>query len=70
MGKEAFLINPRHQCHLSQWGEWVHGAQSRKERRLLCEFVFIPIHKRALILKNVRKRCVFIKPKHHCHLSQ
>ena len=28
MEREAFLMKPKHQCNLSQWGEWVYGAQS------------------------------------------
>ena len=35
MEREAFVMKPKHQCHLSQWGEWLYGAQSWKERRLL-----------------------------------
>ena len=28
---EVFLMKPKRQYHLSQWGECVHGAQSWKE---------------------------------------
>ena len=24
-GNKTFLMKPKHQCHLSQWGEWVYG---------------------------------------------
>ena len=33
-------------------GEWVYGAQSWKDRRLLCEYMFVPIDKWTLTLKN------------------
>ena len=39
--KEAFLTKPKHQCHVSQLGEWVYGSQSWKEKILLCESVFV-----------------------------
>ena len=47
-----FLMKPKYQCHLSQWVERVYGAHSWKERRLLCEFMFVLIKKWTLILKN------------------
>ena len=43
--RKSFQIKPKHQCHLSQWGEWVCGAQSWKERGLNYESVFVPIDK-------------------------
>ena len=49
-------MKPKHQCHSSQWVEWVYGAQSWKEKRLLCEYVFVPFDKRTLNLKNSGKR--------------
>ena len=51
--REVFLMKPKHQYHLSQWGEYVYGAQSWYERGLLSEFMFIPIEKWSLILKMV-----------------
>ena len=65
---KAFLIKPKHHCHSSQWGEWVYGAQSWKEKRLLCESVFVPIGKQTL--KMVERKAFILKPKHHCHSSQ
>ena len=56
MGREAFPMKPKHQCHLSEWGEWVCDSQSWEERRLLHEFVFIQIDKWTLIVKNGGKR--------------
>ena len=43
MENEAFFMKPKHQYNLSQWGECVYGALSWKEKRLLCEFVFVQI---------------------------
>ena len=31
MESEASLMKPKHQYNLSQWGEWVYGAQSWKK---------------------------------------
>ena len=50
--REVFLMKPSHQYHLSQRGEWICGAKSLKEKRLLCEFVFIPTDRQTLIPKN------------------
>ena len=47
VGQKAFLMKPKHQCHLSQWGGWVYGSQSKEERRLLWESMFVPIKKQA-----------------------
>ena len=55
MEKKAFFMKPKHQCHLSQWVERASGAQTWKKRRLLCESVFVPIDRRALILKMVER---------------
>ena len=70
MERKAFLQKPKHQCHSSQWGEWVYGAKSWKERRLLCESVFASIGKQALILKIAVRKAFLTKPKHQCHSSQ
>ena len=50
--KRSFLMKRKDQCHLSQWVEWAYGVQPWKEKRLLCEFVFVLIDERNLILKN------------------
>ena len=34
MKREAFLVKPKCQCHLPQWGEWVYGAQSWKKKKI------------------------------------
>ena len=52
--RKASLMKPMHQCHSSQWGEWVCGVQSWKERRLLFEFAFVLIGKQTLSPKNGR----------------
>ena len=41
--REAFLMKPKHEYHLSQWGNSAYGAQPLKEKRLLCESIFILI---------------------------
>ena len=51
--KEVFLMKPKHQYHLSQWGERVYDAQSWNEMRLLSESMFIPIKRRPSIPKLV-----------------
>ena len=65
--RDVFLMKPKHQYHLSQWGECVYGAQSWKERRLLCESMFIPIERRTSILKLVIRKAFIMKPKHQYH---
>ena len=41
MGRKAFLMKPKLQC--PQCRDWDYGAKSWKEKRLLCEFVVVPI---------------------------
>ena len=55
-GGEVFPIKSKHQYHLSQWWEYAYGGQSWKERRLLCECMFIPIDWWNLILKDCGKK--------------
>ena len=55
VGSEVFLMKLKHQCHLSQLVERAYNTQSWKEIRLLPEFLFIPIDKWTLILKNYGK---------------
>ena len=62
--RKVFLMKPKHQCHFSQWWECVYGAQSRYERGLLCEFVFIPIEKQILILKMAKREVFLMKQMH------
>ena len=68
--RDVFLMKPKHQNHLSQQGECVYSAQSRKERILLCESMFIPIERRTLILKIVEGEVFLMKPKLQNHLSE
>ena len=35
VGREAFLTKPKHQCHLSQWEEWVYDSQSWKKKVII-----------------------------------
>ena len=68
--KQVFLMKPKHRNHLSQQGECDYGAQSWKERRLLCESMFIPIERRTWILKMVEKQVFLMKSKHPNRLSR
>ena len=70
MERQAFLMKAKHQCHLSQQGEWVCLTQSWKERRLQYKFVFVPIDEWTLTLKNDGKISFSYETKQHCHLSQ
>ena len=47
---DVFLMTPKHQYHLSQWGKCVYDAQSQNERGLWCESKSMPIGKWTLIL--------------------
>ena len=62
--KQAFLMQPKHENHLSQRGECDYGAQSSKVRRLLCECNFTPIEKGTSNLKMVEREVFLLKPKH------
>ena len=68
--KQVFLMNSKHQIDLSQLRECEYGAQMWKERRSLCESMFIPIERWTWILKMVEKQVFLMKPKHRNHLSQ
>ena len=52
--KKAFLIKQKHQRHLSQWGEFVYGAQSWKKKITTCIHVF-HIDRITLVLKKKGK---------------
>ena len=67
---EVLLMKTMHQYHLSQWGEYVYGVQSWKERRLLCESMSIPVEKWSSNLKIIIREVFLMKPKLQCHLSQ
>ena len=68
VGRKVFLMKPKPQYHLAQWGEWVYSAQSWRERRLLIRLY--PNGYINLILKNGGNKVFLIKPKHQIHLSQ
>ena len=61
---EVLHMKPRHQYHLSQWGEWTYGAQSLNERRLLRESKFIQIERSTLVLKMAETEVFVTRPKH------
>ena len=67
--REVFLKKPKHQYHLSQWGECIYGTQSWKKERLLHESMFIPIDRQTLILKHGRKWSFSYETKVSIHLS-
>ena len=60
--RDALIMKTKHQYHLSQWGECVHGTQSWKEKRLLCESLSIKMYRRTLILKMVKREVFLMKP--------
>ena len=62
--KRSLSYETKTSIHLSQWEEWICGAQSLTERRLLCESVFIPIEKWTLNLKMAQIKVFLINPKH------
>ena len=66
---KVFLIKSKLQYHLSQWRECAYGAQSWKERRLLCEFMIVQINEPILSLKMAEKEVFLMKPEHQYHLS-
>ena len=68
--KRSFSFETKASIHLSQLGKWICGAQSLKEKRLLCESMFIPIERWTLILKLVEGEVFPMKPKHQYNLSQ
>ena len=69
VGRKSFLTELKHQCHLFYWGEKVYGAHSWKDKRLLCESIFVPINKWTLTLKNGMIRSFSYEPKASIHLS-
>ena len=67
--KRSFSYETKASISFMPIKEYVYGAQSWKERRLLYKSMFIPNVEQTLILKMVSE--VFLmKPKHQNHLSQ
>ena len=62
-GKWSFSYETKVTIHLSQWVEWIYGTQSSKEKKLLYEFMFIPIERQNLILKIEQTEVFLMKPK-------
>ena len=62
--KTKFFLETKGSIHLSQWGKWICGAQSLKERRLLYESMLILIERWTLIVKKVKRKAFLVKPKH------
>ena len=65
--KRSFYYETKASISLIPKGECVYDAQSWKERRLLCESMFIPIEIRTSILKLVIREVFIMKPKHQYH---
>ena len=65
--REVFLMKPKHQYHLPQWGECVYNAQSWNKTRLQCESMFIPIETRTSVLKLVIRKVFIMKRNHQYH---
>ena len=63
-------MKPKHQNHLSQYVESNYGAQWWKEKRLLCESMYIPIERQTWILKMIERKVFLTKQKHQNHLLQ
>ena len=61
--KRSFSYEIKASIRLSQLVESICGAQWLKESRLLCEFAFILIKKRTLILKMAQSEFFLMKPK-------
>ena len=63
--RNAFLANPKHQYHVSQYGENDCSAQSQKEYRLLQDSKFDLFDRWTLILRKIIERKLFLaNPKH------
>ena len=60
---DGFLMKLKHQYHLFLREECVYDAQSWKERRLVCESMFIPIKRWASVLEMVIRDVFLMKPK-------
>ena len=57
--RKAFPTKPKHQYHLSQWGECVFVASLGKECRLLKESLFVSFEGWTLILMNMMEEKLF-----------
>ena len=62
--KRSFSSESKASILLSQREEWICRAQSLKERRLLCESVFVPTKRQTLIPKMVEREVFLMKHKH------
>ena len=64
VGREAFLMKPKHQCHLSKWGECAYDLQPWRESWLLHESETTKLTNELWIKKMVGREAFLIKPKH------
>ena len=70
-GEKAFLAKPKHQYHVSQWGEHDCSVESQKEWRLIWKSRFLSFDRWTLILwKMVERKASRAKQKLQYHVSQ
>ena len=68
--RKAFLANPKHQYHVSQWGEHDCCANNKKNRDCY-EYQSLPISWMNYDYKeNGRKKAFLENPKHSYHVAQ
>ena len=53
--REVFVMKPKNQNHLCQWGEYVYGAQSWKEKKIILWIHVYPTWKTNFDSKNGKK---------------
>ena len=63
-GTKSFSCEIKASIYLSQWVKRICGAQSLKEKRLFCEFVFISIDRWTLTLNIAQRDHFLMNPKH------
>ena len=67
--KEAFLVKPKHQCHLSYWVEWVFGTNHEKKGDYYVNPSLSQLRKEVKFQKMVEREVFLAKPNIQCHLS-
>ena len=69
MGRKAFLMKPMHQCHLSQWGECIYGAQSWKKGNYYMHPCLSQLKNNIDPKEMVERKSFLLNPKHQYHPS-
>ena len=57
--KDVFLMKPKPQYHLSQWGECIWVPNHEKKKEIILWIHAYPIQKQTLILKMVERNVFF-----------